>query len=261
MLFGVPLLFTMEMWWIGEYAPRLALVAFLVAAFVINVALAHLSGFRRTEETLASDVAQAVEAMAVGVLLSLAVLATLGRFDGGMSMSGVLGMVAVQVVPLSLGAMVANLVFDPSSDRVHGDDDDTRGSPRAELLNDVGATFAGAIFIGFAVAPTDEVPMLAVGLNIWNLLALVALTLLAGYLIVFASGFDPSHHTEHQGGLFQHPLSETILAYIVSIIAATFMLVGFGQLSLDDPPLAMLTKVLVLAVPASIGGAAGRVVV
>jgi putative integral membrane protein (TIGR02587 family) len=170
-------------------------------------------------------------------------------------------MVAVQAIPLSLGAMVANLVFDPGSDRVHGSGGGDLGSPVRELLNDVGATFAGAIFIGFAIAPTEEIPMLASGLTSANLVAVVALSLVAGYLIVFASGFDPSHHGVHQGGLFQRPFSETILAYVVSIVAAFVMLVAFGQVSLDDPELAVATKVLILAVPASIGGAAGRVVV
>jgi putative integral membrane protein (TIGR02587 family) len=199
--------------------------------------------------------------MAVGAVLSLAVLAALGRLDSHAGLEATLGVIAVQVIPLSLGAMIANLVFSPDADRAHGSDGDELGSPVSELLNDVGATFAGAIFIGFAVAPTEEIPMLAASLNIWNLTALLALSLLAGYLIVFASGFDPSHHGAHRGGLFQRPISETVLAYVVSLVAALVMLVGFGQLSLDDPALAVVTKVLVLAVPASIGGAAGRVVV
>ncbi len=264
MLFGMPLLFTMEMWWIGEYAARPGLLGFLAVTFVINVALARMSGFRDEEQTFGGDVAQAVEAMAVGVVVSLLVLAALGRFDSGATLHATLGMVVVQVIPLSLGAMVANLVFSPDSDRVHGTDgggDDGPGPPGKELLSDVAATLAGATFVGFAIAPTEEISMLASGLNIWNLLAMVALSLLAGYLIVFASGFDPSHHKAHQGGYFQRPISETALATVVSMVAATGLLVGFGQLSFDDPPLAAMTKVLVLAVPASIGGAAGRVVV
>lgn len=261
MLFGIPLLFTMEMWWIGESMPRVALLGFLAAVFVLNVALAHLSGFRREQDTLASDVGQAIEAMAVGAVLSLAVLVALGRLDTHAGLEATLGVIAVQVIPLSLGAMVANLVFSPDSDRVHGEDDHELGTPISELLSDIGATFAGAMFVGFAVAPTEEIPMLAAGLNVWNLLAVVALSLLAGYLIVFASGFDPSHRAQHPGGLFQRPLSETMLAYVVALVATFLMLVGFGQLDLSDPALAVVTKVLVLAVPASIGGAAGRVVV
>jgi putative integral membrane protein (TIGR02587 family) len=260
MLFGMPLLFTMEMWWIGEHIARIPLLAFLGVAFLLNVALAHLSGFRHERATIAHDLAQAVEAMAVGIVVSVAVLATLNRIHGEVSAETMFGMVAVQVIPLSLGAMVANLVFAPDSDRVHGEGGPS-GSPLREFMSDVGATFAGAIFVGFAIAPTEEIPMLASGLGSANLVALVALSLLAGYLIVFASGFDPSHRGSHSGGLFQRPISETVLAFLVSLLAAFVMLTGFGQLSVDDPPLAIATKLLVLAVPASIGGAAGRVVV
>ena len=265
MFFGVPLLFTMEMWWIGEVSSRPALIGFVAVALLINIALARMSGFRDEGATFGSDVAQAIEAIGVAIVLSLAVLGALGRLDSGASLESALGMMAVQVVPLSLGAMIANLVFAPGSGRARdggdGDDGPGRGSPIKELVNDVGATFAGALFIGFAIAPTEEVPMLASGLNLWNLFGVIALSVVAGYVIVFASGFDPSHHEPHQGGLFQRPFSETILAYVVSIVAATCMLVGFGQVAVGDPPLAALTKVLVLAVPASIGGAAGRVVV
>ena len=261
MLFGMPLLFTMEMWWIGEHLSRFHLTGFLAITFLLNVALAHLSGFRRKTETFTGDVAQAIEAMAVGIVVSLATLATLGRIHGDLPLESVLGMVAVQAIPLSLGAMVANLVFSPDSDRVHGEDGGKLGTPRTEFLSDVGATFAGAIFVGFALAPTAEIPMLAAGLDSWNLVGMVVFSLVAGYLIVFASGFDPSHHRTHRDGLFQGPFSETVLASVVSMIAAFAMLVGFGQLSLDDPPSIIVTKLLVLAVPASIGGAAGRVVV
>jgi uncharacterized membrane protein len=44
-------------------------------------------------------------------------------------------------------------------------------------------------------------------------------------------------------------------------VAATALLAGFGQISLTEPPLAVLAQVIVLGVPAAIGGAAGRVVV
>lgn len=259
-LFGMPLLFTMEMWWLGEFQPRPHMVGFVLVAFLANMALARMSGFRREEETLANDAAQAVEALAAGVVLSLAGLLALGRIDTGTSLEALFGMIAIQVIPLSLGATVANLVFDPRLGRAGtGSDDDD--SPRQELLKDVAATFAGALFLGFAIAPTEEIPMLAASLNGWNMLAIVAFSLLAAYLIVFASGFDPAHRERQVGGLFQGPVSETTLSYVVSLAAAAAMLYGFGQVGSGDPLHSILVQTLVLSVPASIGGAAGRVVV
>ena len=46
-IFGVPLLFTMEMWWIGEYLDRWKLGAFLLVAFAANVGLSWAAGFKR----------------------------------------------------------------------------------------------------------------------------------------------------------------------------------------------------------------------
>jgi putative integral membrane protein (TIGR02587 family) len=262
LLFGMPLLFTMEMWWVGEFTGRPRTIAFLVIAFLINVALSRLGGFRSTRHgSLRTDVEQAIEAMAIGVVLSTVTLFALGRLNGATSPDVMLGTIAMQVVPLSLGVMVADVVFTPSSGRVHDSASGPTGSPLRELLSDVGATFAGAVFIGFAIAPTDEVPMLAVGMEPGNIIATVALALMASYVIVFASGFDPSHRAPHPGGLFQNPFSETMLSYAISLVAAAVMLVGFGQIDSGDPPHAALIKILVLAVPASIGGAGGRVVV
>ena len=103
--------------------------------------------------------------------------------------------------------------------------------------------------------------MLAVALGTWNLIGVVVLSLFAGYVIVFASGFDPAHRSKRVGGLFQDPFSETILAYTISLACTAGLLVGFGHITLDDPLASSLAKVIVLGVPASIGGAAGRVVV
>lgn len=262
LLFGVPLLFTMEMWWIGESIHPVQLVAFLAVAFVANIVLARMSGFRSGTQNWAGDVAQACESMAIGVVISLIVLAALGRIGVGDPFVSVIGIVAIQVVPLSLGAMVANLVFDPDVGRANDggkvSDDE---NPWKELRSDVVATAAGAMFVGFAIAPTEEVPMLAAGLTLPTQLALLALALGAGYVIVFASGFDPMHRGKRVGGLFQHPFSETVLAFVISLACAMGLLLCFGQIALDDPFRTILLQSLVLAVPASIGGAAGRVVV
>jgi putative integral membrane protein (TIGR02587 family) len=262
-LFGMPLLFTMEMWWIGEFQPRTHLLGFVLIAFLTNILLARMSGFRDDEGTWRNDVAEAVEAMAVGVVLSITVLVALGQIDRDTSILGFYGMVAVQVIPLSVGAMVGNLVFDSRSGRA-GDGDDDRSRPKtpvAELLNDIAATFVGAMFVGFAIAPTEEIPMLASGVNAWNLVAAVVLSLFVGYVIVFASGFDRTHRDEHVGGIFQRPFSETMLCLLVSLVASALLLFGFGQITSSDPIDSMLVMTIVLGVPASIGGAAGRVVV
>ena len=262
-LFGMPLIFTMEMWWIGEFQPRLHLLGFVLLAFLTNIALARMSGFRPDFGDWSRDVAQAVEAMAVGVVLSVGMLGALGRITPDTSIEGLYGMVAVQVIPLSVGAMVGNLVFSPKSGRAGSDDDRRRpDTPMQEFINDLAATFVGAMFVGFAIAPTEEIPMLASGMNLWNLVGVILLSLFASYVIVFASGFDRTHRDDQQaGGIFQSPFSETMLCLLVSLAASALLLFGFGQFKVGDPIESVIVMTIVLGVPASIGGAAGRVVV
>jgi putative integral membrane protein (TIGR02587 family) len=259
-LFGMPLLFTMEMWWIGEHLHRFVLVAFLVLALLVNGGLAWFSGFRRAPRTLRHAMAQGVEATAIGLVAGFVSLLAMGQLSLDGSLDGMLGMVVLQAIPLSLGASVTNIVFaDANARSLDGAGSST---PGGRLANDVLATAAGALFLGFAIAPTEEVPMLAVGLSGWNLLGAVGLTLVISYMIVFASGFDKEERgAESSGGYFQHPFSETVLAYVVSLAVSALLLVAFGQIGAHEPLLASLTQVIVLAIPASIGGAAGRLVV
>ena len=72
-IFGIPLLFTMEMWWIGEYADRGKLLAFLAIALIANFGLNYVSGFRR-EWTLAATIEETIEVVAVGVVAAAAAL-------------------------------------------------------------------------------------------------------------------------------------------------------------------------------------------
>lgn len=258
-LFGAPLLFTMEMWWIGEHIPRTRLVLFLALAFLVTTALTYYAGFRNEARTLLESLDEAVTALAVGIVAAIVVLATINQINRGDGLDAALGMVALQSIPLAVGAAVSAAVFGRGG-RL-GDEPNESGVGRWHALaNDVGATIAGAIFIGFTIAPTEEIPLIASALGPLHILALIVLTLLVTYSIVFASGFDGDAPSDG-GGLFQHPFSETVLAYTISLLAALLMLFVFGQISSAEPWSSVLTQAVVLAFPAAIGGAAGRVVI
>jgi uncharacterized membrane protein len=94
----------------------------------------------------------------------------------------------------------------------------------------------------------------------WHLLALIALTLMTGYVVVFASGFDPSAKQDREHP-FQHPATETTISYLVSLVVAFGVLVLMKQVSAEHPPAFVLAQTLVLGFPAMVGGAAGRIAV
>jgi putative integral membrane protein (TIGR02587 family) len=255
-IFGVPLLFTMEMWWIGEYGDRWKLLAFLVLGLASNLALTYAAGFKR-ETTFRNTINQAVEATAVGIVAATVMLLVLNRIRPGDPLHSVLGMIVIQAVPLSIGASVANEVFGRWGEkRREGNAEGVQLKQWQELFSDVGATAIGGIFVGFSIAPTEEIPMLAAGLDYFHLALLVGFSLLLSYGIVFESGFDGGQPE----GLFQRPITETTLAYVVSLLVAVVSLYLFNQIETGQPLQSVIEQTLVLGLPITIGGAAGRLV-
>jgi len=259
-LFGIPLLYTMEMWWLGDVASPTHLALVLGIALVANFGLVTAAGFKE-EKSLFSRIEQTMDAVAVGAVGSAIVLLTLNQLNLDQPPLAILGKIVVQTLPLSIGASLANIVFGGDKGR-EGDADE--GSQMTTwwhaLFNDVGATAIGAAFIASNVAPTEEIPMLAARLEYWHLLALIALTIVTGYIIVFASGFDPAAKRDREH-LFQHPATETILSYLVSLAVAFVVLALMKQIGAGDTPSFALTQTLVLGFPAMVGGAAGRIAV
>jgi putative integral membrane protein (TIGR02587 family) len=264
-IFAVPLLYTMEMWEIGVTAELWKLLLFLGVAFAINLGLAHShnGGFKDATDWFAT-IEQAVDTLAVGLVGGALVLLVLNQIALGDSPEGMLGRVLAEAVPLSIGAAVAAAIFGPRGNRSREGDDDSgkKGKPQSAwkaFLADIGATGLGAIFLAFSIAPTDEVSLLAAELTPQHQIAVVLLSLLLSYMIVFVSGFSST--SAKQPGPFQLPITETALSYSLSLLISLGALFLFDRVELSDPPGHILALVIVLGLPAAVGGAAGRLVV
>lgn len=257
-VFGIPLVFTMEMWWIGKSLSLNYLLVAVGIGFVTNFGLARVSGFR-DEHSLIKSIDQAIDALAVGVISATVLLFTINQLRSTDGIEQGVGTIILLSIPLSLGASIARQVFAGRTSQGGEDDEDEDDGLTVwqGLASDVGATIIGGVFIGMTIAPTDEVKMIAAGLTRWHLFAVILLSLLLSYIIVFASDFDE----KSPPGPFQHPASETMLAYVLSLLVALGMLLLLERVTLDDPLNDIVTQTVVLALPATIGGAGGRLVI
>jgi len=80
MLFGIPLLFTLEVWGIGSATTPAAMAAVLGLTFVPVTLLVHTAGFRRSMDMrLTSVLSESAEAVAVGVVVVTGVLFVLAE--------------------------------------------------------------------------------------------------------------------------------------------------------------------------------------
>ncbi len=273
-LFGIPLLYTMEVWWIGSFVEPIWMLGAIAISFVVIFLINRTAGFRKSSGIRFEDAAmETIEAIAIGILCTLLMLILLQEITPQVPLDEVLGKVIFEGIPFTLGVALANqFLSGGESDQPDQSDkqaaDSAKKSTRPQntdelngTLSDVGGTLLGAAIVAFSIAPTDEVPMIASAVSGPWLLAFIAASLLISYAVVFEAGFANQSKRREQQGLFQKPLGETLMSYLVSLMAATVMLLFFRQLSLSDPWQLWLTFTLVLGLPATIGGAAGRLAV
>lgn len=271
-LFGIPLLYTVEVWAIGSSTDSLRLLWVQAATFVVVVLLTQIEGFRRSLSINPIEtVLESIEAIGIGIICAAIALVLLRRITLETPLSEALGKLIFEGVPFSLGVTLARstLTRRPSAERRNSESElftarlslgGTLGSAIADTLVDIDATIIGAIVIAFSIAPTEEIAIIASALPPLWLLLIMAASLTLSYIIVFASGFtDRSQRAER--GLLLSPITETLVTYLVVLLSSALMLIFFQQLSTSDPWQEWLGNIIVLALPASVGGAAGRILV
>lgn len=274
-LFSIPLLYTMESWWVGTVAAPPGMAVALLAACVLVFLLTLTGGFRkeragRLDETLI----ETVQAVGLSLLLSSFILVLLRRITLATPLDEALGTIIFEALPFAVGVALGNELLSGERDAQSAKPEPQGPQQEAEQLTPAspqgigGATFAdlsastiGAAFIAFSIAPTEEVPMLAAALTPPWLLGLIAASLAISYMIVFESGFADAEKRRSQKGLLQSPLSETVASYLIALLVSVLLLLLYNQLRMDDPWSVWLSHTIVLGLPAAVGGAAGRLAV
>jgi putative integral membrane protein (TIGR02587 family) len=267
-LFGIPLMYTMEVWWIGTYTDPPLMLAVLAATYIIVFLLNRTDGFRQINPDSTLQAAMdSVEALALGIVCTTFILVLLNEIAWETPLEEALGKIVFESVPFSLGVALARSLMNGNRNRKEEDSETPQAkksdenSDRNITFGDIGATLVGAIFIAFNVAPTDEITMISAAISPPRLLAFIAASLIISYGIVFVAGFTTQEKRKQQKGLFQRPMEETIASYLVSLLVATALLWFFHRLDFSDPGSLWLRQALVLGLPATIGGAAGRIAV
>lgn len=278
-LFGIPLFYTIEVWWIGSSVSPLRLIVVLLTTLGVSYLLSRTEGFRKAKATRENEaIGDAIEALALGLICATLTLVLLRQITLETPFSEALGKIIFESVPFSLGVSLSNQLLQEASDtgtQAANSSQRSSQSPRQieslpltqrsapdnalnETIADIGATLVGATIIAFSIAPTDEVTVLVSAIDGPWLMLNVLLSLVLSYGIVFEANFANQKQRRSQTGIFQGPLSETVISYLVSLLAAGLMLIFFRKLDPSAPFELAFRQVLILGLPATIGGAAGR---
>tara|TARA_A100001391_G_scaffold190284_1_gene162453 strand:- start:44 stop:895 length:852 start_codon:yes stop_codon:yes gene_type:complete len=260
LLFSLPMLLTMEMWWLGFTMPAMRLAVLLAVTLPTLMGLAYYSGFE-VPQGWVGTVVDAFVAYCVGVVVASSVLVLIAVIRSSETMfSEGLGKIVLQAIPASFGAVLASSQF--------GDDNDNgrRHEPNGHAHHDLGCyfrelflMFAGAIFLAFNVAPTEEMLVIALKMTAWHAIAMGLCSLVVMHAFVFVVKFrgqEAVPDESSQGSVF---LRFTIPGYAIALLASLFCLWVFGRLE-DTALEETLMATMVLATPAAVGAAAARLV-
>jgi putative integral membrane protein (TIGR02587 family) len=262
-LFGAPFLYTMEVWWKGNFTSPPHMLIVLGIAYVALILLNLRGGFRsegaRTWPRIFTD---SVEALALAFLCATLSLTLMGILNLNTGLEAMMGRIIMEALPFSIGVGIANNVLLRAGD----DRDSSQDAAQHQwhdhawrgTLADAGATVLGAVIVSASIAPTDEIPMIASTLSPLRLIAIILSSLFLSYIIVFEANFGAQKMRRSQPGLFQSPISETLASYIISLLIAFSMLWVFQLIRLEDPFSQWISYTIVLGLPATLGGAAGR---
>lgn len=251
-LFAFPMLMTMEMWALGFYVAPVRLALLIVLAVPLLIGLSYYAGIHPDAGPL-EDVLDALTAYAVGFAAAITLLLLFAVIGPGMSVGEIIGKVALQAVPASIGAMLA---------RSHISEDPQREArkQRAGYASGIFLMAAGAIFLSSSLASTEEMVLISYQMTPIHTLGLMLFSLAVGHGFVRAAVVQGSSEIPSPAMPFWSVFARfTVVAYAVALLISVFMLWTFERSSgMALAPLIQAT--VVLGFPAALGAGAARLI-
>jgi putative integral membrane protein (TIGR02587 family) len=249
-LFSMPLLYTMEVWWTGLTVSSERLLVGLAATFVLLCAYNAYAGLHH-DSSLAEILIDSVEELGLGLALSALVLVTLGRLEYG-SPVDIVGQVVLEALFVAIGVSVGTAQLMGGQGPEAGGGRGRHDSMRAEFTLAV----CGALLVAANVAPTEEILLLAAAMQLLHLLAVIGLSLLLAATLLYFSHFRGAARfaeTTGPGAVVQG----TVITYAAALLASAGLLWFFGRFT-GTATAMIAAQVAVLGLPATLGAAAGR---
>jgi putative integral membrane protein (TIGR02587 family) len=255
LLFSLPLLYTMEVWWAGFIAHPWRLAGYVCATFVLLLGYNEFAGLRR-DSCFEEVVIDSVEEMGLGLVIAAAALWLIGRVTFATPATEAVGMIVVEAMTVAVGVSVGTAQFGA------GGEDDTGVGSRAGATGarhfggQVVVALCGAVLFAANVAPTEEIIQIAVEISSWRLLGLAAVSLgLAAFILYFSEFAGAERHVRFDR---RHDvLVGTVVTYAVALAASAAILWFYGRFD-GASPAVVVAQTVVLGVAATLGSSAGR---
>ncbi|QBQ53447.1 TIGR02587 family membrane protein [Nitrosococcus wardiae] len=251
-IFSLPMLMTMEMWYLGFYISPLRLAVLTAINALLLVGLARYWGFKRSIGWF-DTIIDAFVGYAIGFVAGAFFLPLFGVVEIGMSMDEIIGKISLQAVPASIGALLAR------SQLGKGEVWEDNIPPTLHYLRELFIMLVGAIFLSFNLAPTEEIVLISYKITPPIALLLVVVSIITMHAFVYGVGFRGQEEILEEAGFFRAFLYFSVAGYALVLLGSLYTLWTFGRL--DGGSLYnMVLSMTVLGLPGAIGAAAARLI-
>lgn len=256
LIFGLPILFTQELWHQGFIISAGRLVIFLMLQYLLLLGYVYYAGFRE-EYTFAGVAFEAVEALGISFLVSATILFIMAQLTADMSLEEILGRIVLTAIPVSIGVATATVLLREEPEEA------IRRKERAApgTFGQYVVALGGAEFFAFTFSSTEEITIIGIEVTWWHVLLIMLLSLITTYSMVFYADFKGTHGPREPQRILETPFGETIAAYALALITSVVILFLVGRLSINDSLNTIMFQSIVLGFPASLGAAAGRLII
>ena len=268
LLFSLPLLYTMEVWWAGFTTHPLRLLIYVLATFTLLLGYNRYGGLR-CDATPAEVVIDSVEEMGLGLLIAAVFLWLLGRITADMTVNEIVGKIIVEAMTVAIGVSVGTAQLGGGEGE---QDDDTgmesdalqsKSSPAPFLTEDDGdfggqvmIALCGAVLFATNVAPTEEIIVIATQITSERLLGFALVSMLLGALILFYSDFTGALRFSKERGI-KTVVFGSVITYAIALVASAAILWFFGRFD-GMALITCLAETVVLGLASTLGASAGR---
>lgn len=268
LLFSLPLLYTMEVWWAGFIAHPLRLLIYVLATFTLLLGYNRYCGLR-CDATPAEVAIDSVEEMGLGLLIAAVFLWLLGRITADMTLNEIVGKIIVEAMTVAIGVSVGTAQLGGGEDEQEDDTGMESDTPQSNsnptpFLTENDSNFGGqmtialcgAILFAANVAPTEEIIVIATQIASGRLLGFALVSMLLGALILFYSDFSGAQRFTKERGI-KTVVFGTVITYAIALVASAAILWFFGRFD-GMAPIICLAETVVLGLAATLGASAGR---
>lgn len=255
LLFSLPLLFTMEVWWASFLLEPRRLLLYVVATFALLVAYNRFAGLRNDASWWECAI-DSVEEMGIGLVLGALMLWLLGRLDiSGSDGLEIVGKIIMEGMTVAVGVSVGTAQLGTSNAQEAANAQSSDNSETSALAQ-LAVGFCGAMLFFSSIAPTEEVLVIASETSPFKLLMCALFSLILAGLVLYFSEFRGSNRRVRDADkLFI--VSGILSTYVVALVASAGALFFFGRFDGETWP-TIFSQTIVGAVVAVLGASAGR---